>query len=394
MMTYPRRVLLLAAAVCIGLAGCTTTVAGSSVRARQMVGGIDLGALDTGKFPTSPLPPFGRAGNVHAGALLEARRMASNVVPPFQVDPSLSESEMTRPTPLQSAEALSLVLPKPIPEGAANHNFVTGFSTTRGGMTKILTNVVLRFATPEDAAAAAADMTAKSTNIETNYSAPKPTHPIPIPRYPATSAAAFEVVGTVNVFAYTAHGPYVLCQSAQSSEGADAAADLVAATLDLQVPLIDQFSATPVEQLPELPIDPTGLWARTLPPGDLAFVTQGVYDARGILHFQDNPARSQQLFNSVGLQNVAVGRANVYETPNAATAARVADDFVAEVDAHNNAAPGVRGLPGAKCFTPPKGSLRQFYCVAPVDKYVIEVSDEESEARQEMAAQYMMLTAK
>jgi hypothetical protein len=38
--------------------------------------------------------------------------------------------------------------------------------------------------------------------------------------------------------------------------------------------------------------------------------------------------------------------------------------------------------------------LRQFYCVVAADKYVIEVADDESVARQMLAAQYVMLTGR
>ncbi|WP_457920289.1 DUF7373 family lipoprotein, partial [Mycolicibacterium insubricum] len=40
-----------------------------------------------------------------------------------------------------------------------------------------------------------------------------------------------------------------------------ASAELVAAILDRQGPLIDTFAPTPFDQLAALPVDPTGLWA-------------------------------------------------------------------------------------------------------------------------------------
>lgn len=388
------RVLFCVAAVLMAASGCTNTVGGSAGRVHEVVGGIDTGALDTGDFPTVAQPPFGRAGTVHDGALLEARRLASNVVPPFQVDPSLTDRTTTLPIPLQSAEAVSLALPEPIPSGAANHNFITGFSTARRAMTKELINVVLRFATPQDAVAAAGDMSAKSASIQTRYSGLQSTHPIPIPRHPSTTALTYEAMSHENVFAYTAHGPYVLCQDADGTEGVDALVNLVAATLDLQEPLIDQFSPTPVEQLPDLLIDPSGLWARTLPAEDTPTVDEGVYDSRAILHFQDNPARSKQLFNSVGVQYVSISKDMVYQAPDAGAAARVIENFVEEANAHGTAAAGVRGLAAAKCFKPKDSASQQFYCVAQADKYVIEVTDSDPDVREKVAAQYLMLTAK
>ncbi len=69
-----------------------------------------------------------------------------------------------------------------------------------------------------------------------------------------------------SVVAITAHGPYVLCQSADSAESPDTAAQLIATTLELQQPLIDKYTPTPVDQLAQLPIDPDGLLAHTVPP--------------------------------------------------------------------------------------------------------------------------------
>lgn len=388
------RVVFLVAAVFIGASGCTDTVGGSAGTAHQLVGGIDSAALVTGNFPTVAQPPFGRAGTAHDGVLLEARRLASNVVPPFQVDPSLSDRTWTLSNPLQSADAVGLALPKPIPDGVANHNFVTGFATARRALTKELINVVLRFATPEDAMAAAADMSAKSTSIQTRHSGPQSTHPIPIPRYPGSAAFAFEATSQVNVFAYTARGSYVLCQHADGTEGVDSLVNMVATTLDLQGPLIDQFSPTPVEQLPELQIDPSGLWARTLSE-ETTTVDEGVYDSRAILHFQENPPHSKQLFDSVGLQYGSIGMDNVYQMPDAPAAARALEGFVADAVAHGTAAAGVRGLPAAKCFKLKDAASQSFYCVAQADRYVIEVSDSDPDVHEKVSAQYLMLlTAK
>ncbi|WP_157118299.1 hypothetical protein [Mycobacterium sherrisii] len=356
--------------------------------------GVDSGALVTGNFPTVAQPPLGRAGTVHAGVLLEARRLASNVVPPFQVDPSLSDRTTTLANPLQSADAIGLALPEPIPDGAENHNFVTGFATARRAMTKELINVVLRFATPEDAMAAATDMGAKSASIQTKYSGPQSTHPIPIPRHPGTTAYTYDAASQVNVFAYTAHGPYVLCQHADGAEAADVLVNVVATTLDLQGPLIDQFSPTPVEQLPELQIDPSGLWARTMSE-ETTTVDEGVYDSRAILHFQENPPRSKQLFDSVSLQYGSIGIDNVYQMPDAAAAVRAMGGLVADAEAHGTPAAGVRGLPTAKCFKLKDAASQDFYCLAQADRYVIEASDSDPDVREKVAAQYLMLmTAK
>jgi hypothetical protein len=364
-----------------------------------VVGGIDTGALDTGNWPTAVKAPLGRAGTVPDGALLEAHRLADNVVAPFEADPAFSDAEMARAMPLRSAGALSWALPKPIPDGASDHNFVTGFSAERMSKTlRELTNVVLRFATPEDAAAAVAGLSAKSANVESKYKGPQPTHPIPIPRHPGTTAVTYTeslpVNGSLtNVFAYTPHGPYVLCQYADGTEGVDVFVNLVAATLDLQEPRIDQFIPTPAEQLPELPIDPSGLWARSLSEQTQPLSDDGVYDAHAILHFQRDAGRSKQRFDSAGLQYVSRSLDTVYQTADAAAGALLDQALTADAAAQGPAAGGVRGLTAGKCFKSMDAPTDIFNCVAQADKYVIEVTGDDPEVREKLAAQYLMLTA-
>jgi hypothetical protein len=54
------------------------------------------------------------------------------------------------------------------------------------------------------------------------------------------------------------------------------------------------------------------------------------------------------------------------------------------------AADPVPALPGSRCLQFPQG----FYCVASADRYAIEVqADQLRDAHQQVAAQYVMLTA-
>ncbi|SPM36380.1 hypothetical protein I551_7288, partial [Mycobacterium rhizamassiliense] len=170
--------------------------------------------------------------------------------------------------------------------------------------------------------------------------------------------------------------------------------NMVATTIDLQVPLIDQFTPTPAEQIPDLPIDPTGLWARTLPAEDTPSVDEGVYDSRAILHFKSNGARSKKMYDSAGLQYVSISKDTVYQTRDAAAASRLIQDLVADAGANGIAAAGVRGLAAAKCFKPNDVASQTFYCIAQADKYVVEATDDDPAVREKVAAQYLMLTAK
>ena len=114
----------------------------------------------------------------------------------------------------------------------------------------------------------------------------------------------------------------------------------------------------------------------------------------GILHFQDNPPHGQALFKSVGLQQASyTGDVTVYQAGDSDAAARIEADFATEAVKFNKLrpAPGVPGMPAAKCFAKQVG----FYCVAGADKYAFEVqSVHEDETHQRVAAEYRMLTGK
>ena len=121
----------------------------------------------------------------------------------------------------------------------------------------------------------------------------EPEQAIPIPGHSDTKAALLtfqEGTQTVKeLTASTSHGPYVLMQVVRCPAGPDCQAQLAARTLDLQLPLIDTFTPTEPAQFATLPLDPTGLVARTLPlPEDETTSTSGAaYELRGALHFED-----------------------------------------------------------------------------------------------------------
>src|SRR5262245_25167384 len=76
----------------VALAACTTSVDGTAVRATGPQGSIDVDQFDVGPYPTQPREPLGVAGDPAAGVVLEAKRMANNVIGPWEVDPDLKAS--------------------------------------------------------------------------------------------------------------------------------------------------------------------------------------------------------------------------------------------------------------------------------------------------------------
>jgi hypothetical protein len=114
----------------------------------------------------------------------------------------------------------------------------------------------------------------------------------------------------------SAHGPYVLVQVAQSAQEAEQSAALAGRLLDLQAPLIDHFQPTDPAHFADLPLDPTGLLARTLPskPGQGDSTSNATYDPAGELHLEDNPVTAGRAFTDTGVEVVSVSQATVYQT--------------------------------------------------------------------------------
>ncbi|MFV1501332.1 hypothetical protein [Mycobacterium kansasii] len=399
------RVAALAALAALALGGCSTTIDGRAVSAPAPPGtdDVDVAVLDTGNYPTTARPALGDAGNPIEGGLVESRRMATSVLGPWEADPSLLVYDQLATGVVKGPKTVNFFLGSPIGDGLADHNFVAGFSSARHTSTGSYlgaVNVVLRLASAGDAAAAAAAMAASAVSLTFAFAdKPVTTQPFSIPRHPETAAVTYRShdprsgAERFSVTAITAHGPYVLCQAADSAESAQRAAQLIATTLELQQPLIDKFSPTPVDQLAQLPLDPTGLLAHTLPPAkDNTTVEDGIYDQLGIRHFQGDPVRAQALFKSVGLQQGSyTAAARVYQTADAGAAGRIVAELADQAAATLKPAAGVAGMPKARCFKSTLG----YWCVASAARYAFEVqSPHEADAAQMVAAQYRILTGK
>ncbi len=406
----PKAGLLLAAAAMVValLAGCTSVVTGVAVRAPGPESpGVDVALLDPGNYPRRPGKPLGKVADENAGRLVEAYRMANNVVGPWEVDSSLVVPVMRNTRVLTSVDSLTNLMGPDLKAVAASHTFVVGFTTMResppppgqppgsGENAKTICNAVLRFASPEDAAATATEMAAKDASM------PHPdtmSSPLPIPNHPDALANKLNNPGVFEADLFTARGPYVLFQDLGTKESADALIAMITRLLDLQVPLIDRFQATPSDQFANLPADPTGLLARTVSTN----VHEGtVLEPHAALHFRPNPVASQQMFTSSGVQRVAVYRTSVYEAIDPTGADRAVESLV-RMDVPGfgyKPVAGIRGLPGARCFDRGQkqdqdASLR-YLCVAAAERYAIRATAaQERDVHQVVASQYLMLTAK
>jgi hypothetical protein len=373
---------------------CSTAVEGSAVKQSGAPSGptIDISKLDVGPYPTEPSQPLGVTGDPVRGVLVEAQRMANNVVGPWEVDSTVTGWFGFGAAVLLSPGDLSNIGPEPFTAAAGRHNFVNGFVTARTAEgQKILLNAVLRFADPGSATAAAGefgDIAAKTGEGVQRAE---------IPGHPDAQAASYtQTEGSTGkrwnaVRAFTAHGQYVFMQLAQAVDGMDAAIGLVAKTLDKQGPTIDQFRATDPSEFADISLDPTGLLARTLPvPEKEATTIQNTtYEQRGALQFQSDPARSAKLFSDTGTDLVAMAKTNVYQTKDSASAVKIVDGFFAELQPTSQPVKPVTNLPDSRCL---QLEDKSFYCLGAADRYAIETTaDNLLDAQQQVAAQYAML---
>lgn len=376
------------------LASCSSVITGAPVKASggPSPGTVDISLLDVGNYPTKPTP-LGTAGTPEIGAIVEGQRMANYVTGPWEVDPTLIGSYADSALVLKNADALNFVLPEALAAIAPRHNFVTGFLTARDGSGKVLRNAVLRFADPPAATAAAAELGAAAATEAVTI---QPVQPAPIPGHPEAAGFSHTTVAQATmVRAFTARGPYVFVQSAEASDVAGAAG-LIARTLDQQGPLIDRFTPTDPAKLAELPIDPTGLLARTLPVSvNVASVNQrAVYEPRGSLQFQTDPTRSAALFDTAGMTRQANAATAVYEARDTQGAQDIVDGFYEEVSPTGRSVDAVNQLPNSRCLDLSAGRTANFYCVATADRFAIEAQSAQlRDARQKVAAQYVMLMA-
>lgn len=403
------------ALIVTGVVGCGNTTAGQQGTAPPVTSSaaavVNPAQLNTGSYPITPLPALGSATSEQAGRLAEGRRMAAAVVGPWQADAGLIVSGGEPATVVATFDDKGRVTwPQIIGIGTYGLQLLVGFVSDRHTPAPndktSLRNAVLRFADPNSATAAAQGMTTASLHMPRIPSATPMTEPeraIAIPGHPEAAATVLTFLDGADtvreVVSFTARGPFVLLQSARALEGPDKAAALVSRTLDLQLPLIDAFTPTDAAQFAALPLDPTGLVARTLPsPPDRATSTTGAaYPRDAALHFEDNPVQVGPLLADAGVDFVSINLDTVYQARDAAAAqglAKAYGDLVAGAPSAQAAAP-VPGLPDSRCIKASQlgGVIARYWCVTAVDRYMIKsVARQFDQAQQQLGAQYRMLT--
>ncbi|MBB4853106.1 hypothetical protein HNP40_000472 [Mycobacteroides chelonae] len=405
---------LLVAAVAAGGAGCSRDMEGAATKPSDAPVGVDTSLLNTGSYPTKPAAPLGPAGNDTNGRRQEGARIAWVTVTPWEVDPGLvkvwQEPVILRPGSL--AANLGDRTGKDVWNIAFDAGFVAGFATDRknadpAASKQWLQNAVLEF---PDAQSASATASAMSDKLLAD-SAEHPRRKISIPGHPdsvATQAdlSSYERPGGskesgVGVISLTPRGSFILYQQAEA-ESSDVAGGLVSATLDQQVRMIDGFAPTEVAALPNLPQDPNGLLARTLPipEGKGSNINSKlVWDARTFLNFlADSPVEMSQLFKDTGLQFVSTSLADLYQTGDAGGAKRLRDAQIKQLGVGPKAykpSDRVQYLPDSACFEATFPTTQKFTCYTVFENYTFNTTAAQLiDAQQQLAAQYRILAAK
>src|SRR5258705_13933839 len=105
---------------------CPTAVDGSAVKesGAPPAPTIDISKLDVGPYPTKPSQPLGVTGDPLRGVLVEAQRMANNVVGPWEVDSTVTGSFGFGATVLLKAQDPANIRPEPFRPAHVHHSFI------------------------------------------------------------------------------------------------------------------------------------------------------------------------------------------------------------------------------------------------------------------------------
>jgi hypothetical protein len=248
-----------AAAGVVALAGCAVVPGTASP------GEPDVRSWDVGNYVTTPntTMPTLNAANY---ALLEAYRLADNVLNPYEVDPRYGFGAAAGPA-LDAASAAKYLVPQSESVLTA-HRFVQGFYSSAADNSVPLEDgrgvvrqregifaMVLRFPDAQNATAAAKELDAADFAWNPNNIA------VQIPGYSQTEAHWRPTVPTLG--SSTAHGVFVVSILAETRN-----ADLPTLTgmtrkyLDAEIPVLDRFVPTPPDKWSTLRQDPDHLVAQ------------------------------------------------------------------------------------------------------------------------------------
>ncbi|MEJ7648465.1 MAG: hypothetical protein WKF57_05340 [Nakamurella sp.] len=315
--------------------------------------------------------------------------MAGYVLDPGQIDPKLTRFVPYPTFPLRDSDALSVIFPDESTQLIARRQgMYAGYSATRSDPSSKASMVLAVFVFPSAGAAQkAATGMANSSKGESDAVLKYPDLPGAIGNQGAAGTTAF----SGQVFMASGQSLVYIYANGGISQKATVPGRMKTA-LTRQLATLKGYTPTPKNALMKQEFDPTGLYARTLPP-ETNLVVYGVYSRQGSLHTQADAVASATLLETAGVDVVSIGRSVLYRAKDAAGATTVRDAFYAQEVAMNSRYrdfdPGTTaGAP--RCLQDSVQS--QYVCYATVDKVTIEYgSQSETDLKRSLETQVSLL---
>ncbi|MEV6273860.1 hypothetical protein [Nocardia sp. NPDC051832] len=168
--------------------------------------------------------------------------------------------------------------------------------------------------------------------------------------------------------------------------------DFAKRALDKQFELLQGYTPTAADKLPEIPLDPAGILARTLPstrPGTYEDLT-GVYPIAADLHLRNRPDLMKRAYDDARVDLIATAGSQVYRAGDPAAAERLLAALTNGITTTHYPYDSPPGLPEAKCYKAKSGS--GFVCYLTYTHLLAEVeAGQPEDMNQKMAAQYKLL---
>ncbi|MGW0248729.1 DUF7373 family lipoprotein [Nocardia goodfellowii] len=350
----------------------------------------DMAKLDAGNYPTSPRN-LERERTAETGAIQEAIRLGGFVPLMSDLDSRLVHGrsgvsgKITPQHPpftwVTPVEKFTEFVP----------GLIAGWRTagSRREQSQLGLNAelaLLRFANPELAGNAA-----RVLAEETHKKYP-PKGPLDIAGYPGhTFLSQHDAVET-----WVARGDFVvkLYVGNPLATPPDPAPllDFAKRALDKQFELLQGYTPTAVDKLAEIPLDPDGILARTLPstrPGTYDDPT-GVYPVAAELHLRKRPDLMKRAYDDAKVDLIATAGSQIFRTGDPAAAKRLLAALTTDLTATHRPYDSPPGLPEAKCYKDKRGTGLLCYLVYAHLLTEVEAAQPQ-ELNQKMAAQYKLL---
>ncbi|MEV1134037.1 hypothetical protein ACIBED_08800 [Rhodococcus coprophilus] len=385
----PRAVLALAAVATVTVAGCTSgtdadsQIDNSATSTETAGGALDLNSLDTGDYNTEPRD-FVAEGQFAGdfGPAVEGQRLAEFVVHPHDVDPTLVAGGVRNGV---SVGGVGSFLQAGADDTIVQYGLISGFHSFRDNpeQTRELGIAVWRFPSEADAAGAAEALYLNALDPEDSAFSSGPQTPLTLDGLPGTYATThLWETGTEDVGTFTPQGMFVISTYARDAD-ADTAwlTSTTETAVQQQMALLDRFPPTPTEEIERLPVDVDKVLARSV-----GFVESensrnsdsAVYGPDGFLHFTIDPVATQKIFDTAGVDRVAVHNSNVYRAGSNAAAEElrdgIAEIFLGEYPDLIEDTSITQELPGTTCWSGDTTQGRVAFCLMVHDRYMAELS--------------------